>query len=549
MTRASYENTVSEIEMMIKKAFPGAVCSVIADSTVASSDVVKSDTTSHGRELMLDVEANQIRLVSSYVNSHLEGALIDLFACDDRSQDGVFTLRYVFLIRKSGLLIVLLTRIDPVPGQFISISGQVHAAAAYEREIKDMFGLIPVGHPDPRSLVFHGNWPEGHYPLRKDYDKNHKPVFEEGLSTFRTIAGEGVYEIPVGPVHAGIIEPGHFRFSLAGEPIQNLEAQLYFTHKGIEKLSEGMSFERCFYLSERISGDETFTNSLAYSMAIETIAGVHVPARGEALRILYAELERLTCHMGDLVGICLDVAYGFGAFQFRLLRNWCYQLADLLCGSRFLRSVNIPGGIRTDLPASIESEVLKRLTDLKRELDDTADIVRQKTMLVDRLENTGVLAQKIAVDLNAVGPPARASGLPYDIRKILPYGAYAKYDFDIPTETGGDVSCRMKVKLAECYQSIRLMTQVVETLAPGPISTTVERLPAGQSAFGITEAPRGENVHWVLTGENGTIARYKARTPSFCNWPVLCHAVQGNIVPDFPLINKSFNLSYAGNDL
>jgi Ni,Fe-hydrogenase III large subunit len=255
--------------------------------------------------------------------------------------------------------------------------------------------------------------------------------------------------------------------------------------------------------------------------------------------------------MGDLVGICLDVAYGFGAFQFRLLRNWCYQLADLLCGSRFLRSVNIPGGVRIDALAGKESEVLRRLADLTRELDDTAEIVRRHTMLVDRLENTGVLAQKIAVDLNAVGPPARAAGLPYDVRKFLPYGAYEKFNFDVPLETGGDVSCRMKVKMAECYQSIRLMTQVVETLSGGPSAVAIGQndLPAGQSAFGITEAPRGENVHWIMTGENGTIARYKVRTPSFCNWPVLCHAVQGNIVPDFPLINKSFNLSYAGNDL
>lgn len=527
--------------MNIKNAFPEAVKS--------AND--KSAGVCNSRELMLELSARDIRLAAAYVNNQLEGTLIDLFACDDRSTQGSYTLRYVFCLRKSGILVVLLTRIQPESGQFISITHQVHAAAAYEREIKDLFGLVPIDHPDPRPLVFHGNWPDGNHPLRKDYGKNYKPPFADGVSTFRTISGEGVYEIPVGPVHAGIIEPGHFRFSLAGEPIQNLEAQLYFTHKGIEKLSEGMSFERCFYLSERISGDETFTNSLAYCMAIETIAGATVPVQGQELRVLLAELERLTCHMGDLVGICLDVAYGFGAFQFRLLRNWCYQLADLLCGSRFLRSVNVPGGVRNVKISGKESEVLKRLNDLKRELDDTADIVRHQTMLIDRLENTGVLAQKIAFDLNAVGPPARAAELPWDIRKVLPYVAYDKYDFDVPVETGGDVSCRMKVKLAECYQSIRLMTQVVETLSDGPAAVAIKAddLSPGQSAFGITEAPRGENVHWVMMGENGTIARYKVRTPSFCNWPVLCHAVQGNIVPDFPLINKSFNLSYAGNDL
>jgi Ni,Fe-hydrogenase III large subunit/Ni,Fe-hydrogenase III component G len=500
-------------------------------------------------ELSIEVSAEDIREISSYVNVQLSGALICLFACDERKSSGDYVIRYVFCCRDKGILIVLRTSISPGVSQFISIADIVHAAALYEREIHDLFGLVPTGHPYAKPLVFHGNWPQGNYPLRKDFDKNYKPPFVDGVSSFLKISGEGVYEIPVGPVHAGIIEPGHFRFSLAGEPIQNLEAQLYFTHKGIEKLSEGMSFERGFYLSERISGDETFANSLAYCMAIERIAGVEVPERAEYIRVLYAELERLTCHMGDLVGICLDVAYGFGAFQFRLLRNWCYQLADLLCGSRFLRSVNVPGGIRNDRIEGNETEILKRLADLKRELDDTAEIIRHQIMLTDRIENTGVLTEKIAFDLNAVGPAARASGCLHDIRKVLPYAAYEKLVFDVPVLTGGDVSARMKIKLGESYQSISLMLQAIEALPDGPSRISIDSLPAGKSAFGITESPRGENVHWIMTGNDGTISRYKVRTPSFCNWPVLCHAVSGNIVPDFPLINKSFNLSYAGNDL
>jgi Ni,Fe-hydrogenase III large subunit/Ni,Fe-hydrogenase III component G len=503
----------------------------------------------NGKELSLDVSADEIRNISAYVNVQLAGTLITLFASDEREMSGNYILRYVFFCRKQGVLILLNTSVRPADSQFISIADQVHAAALYEREIHDLFGLVPIGHPYAKPLVFHGNWPNGNYPLRKDFAKNDKPPFVDGVSSFRKISGEGVYEIPVGPVHAGIIEPGHFRFSLAGEPIQNLEAQLYFTHKGIEKLSEGMSFEQCFYLSERISGDETFTNSLAYCMAIEQIAGVEIPERSEYLRVLYAELERLTCHMGDLVGICLDVAFGFGAFQFRLLRNWCYQLAELLCGSRFLRSVNVPGGIRNDKLPGNETEIIKRLMDLKREFDDTAEIIRYKTMLTDRIENTGVLWEKTAFDLNAVGPVARASGISSDTRKTLPYAAYAQLNFDVPVLTGGDVASRMKIKMEECIQSIHLMIQAIESMPEGPDRITIDSLPANQWAIGITEAPRGESVHWVMTGKDGTISRYKVRTPSFCNWPVLCYAVQGNIVPDFPLINKSFNLSYAGNDL
>lgn len=523
-----------EYEQNLKEAFPKSI-----QNCNLGNDI----------ELCLTVSADEIPEIATYVNVSLKGTLICLFACDERESSGDYVIRYVFCCRDKGILIVLNTHISPAASQFQSIADTVHAAALYEREIHDLFGLVPTGHPYAKPLVFHGNWPNGNYPLRKDFPKSDKPPFVDGVSSFLKISGEGVYEIPVGPVHAGIIEPGHFRFSLAGEPIQNLEAQLYFTHKGVEKLSEGMSFERGFYLSERISGDETFTNSLAYCMAIEKIAGVQIPERGEYLRVLFAELERLTCHMGDLVGICLDVAYGFGAFQFRLLRNWCYQLADLLCGSRFLRSVNVPGGIRNEQVAGNETEILKRLADLKRELDDTAEIVRHQIMLTDRIENTGVLAEKTAFDLNAVGPAARASGCPFDIRKVLPYAAYDKLTFDVPVLTGGDVSARMKIKLDECYQSISLMIQTIEALPEGPSRIFIDNLPAGQSAFGITESPRGENVHWIMTGNDGTISRYKVRTPSFCNWPVLCHAVSGNIVPDFPLINKSFNLSYAGNDL
>ncbi len=284
-------------------------------------------------------------------------------------------------------------------------------------------------------------------------------------------------------------------------------------------------------------------------MAVEQITGITPPERGLYLRVIYAELERIICHLGDLAGICLDVAFGFGAFQFRLLRNWCYQLADLLCGSRFLRSVNVPGGVRIDRIAEINTDMMKRLQDIRNELEDTIKILHRHTMLTDRIEHTGVLAEKIAFDLNVVGPAARASGIPRDIRKDLCYGVYNQLSFEVPVESGGDVAARMNIKIEECYQSLSLISQALMNIPQGKTKTEIPSIPPFVSAFGITEAPRGENVHWLMTDQDGFILRYKIRTPSFCNWPGVCHAVSGNIVPDFPLINKSFNLSYAGNDL
>lgn len=511
-------------------------------------DIYKSEIRNEN-ELYLFVNSSNIEEICSYLNLKLSCILVSLFALDDRCRTGDFIVNYVFSERNLGILIILSIFIKPDSCTFSSISTKVHAAALYEREIKDLFGLIPLGHPDLRRLVFHSNWPDKSYPMRNEFPKDYHPNFDHIETKFKKIIGEGVFEVPVGPVHAGIIEPGHFRFSLAGEPILNLEAQLYYVHKGIEKMCEKESVERCFYIAERISGDETFTNSLAYCQAIEKIAGVQIPARAQYSRVLFAELERLTSHLGDLAGICLDVAYGFAAFQFRMLRGWAYRLADQLCGMRFLRSVNKLGGIRKEFISGKETIVIAELYRIKKELSDTVDIITHNSIFIDRVENTGILKNSIASDLNAVGPGGRASGIKHDVRKSFPYEVYKALDFKIPVYKDGDVNSRMRVKIEECFESIHLMIQTIENIPTGKVFEELGNLEPYCSAFGLTEAPRGENIHFVMTGENNTIFRYKIRTPSFCNWPALCHAVQGNIVPDFPLINKSFNLSYAGNDL
>ena len=249
-------------------------------------------------ELYLDANPQNINEICKFMNAEAGWPLVNLFASDERELYGSFAIYYVFADRDAGELLTVRTKIAPYRPEFQSVCTVIHAAALYEREIQDMFGLKPVGHPDPKRLVFHGNWPEGNYPLRKDFDAKHKPKWACEDTKFRYVEGQGVYEIPVGPVHAGIIEPGHFRFSVAGEPIINLEAQLYFVHKGIEKLCEGESIERCLYISERISGDETFTNSLAYCQAVEAIAGVEPPLRAAYGRVVFAEIERLTSHLG-----------------------------------------------------------------------------------------------------------------------------------------------------------------------------------------------------------------------------------------------------------
>ncbi len=515
----------------------------------AFPDALSNGRRVNGGEWHWDAAPDRIGAICGFACAELGMPLIDLFASDERALAGGFAIRYVFADREAGQLLVLRTLIAPDKPEFMSISRSVHAASLYEREIRDLFGLVPAGHPEPKRLVFHGNWPAGIFPLRRDFDRRSRPEWAHEKTDFRFVEGEGVFEIPVGPVHAGIIEPGHFRFSVAGEPIIHLEAMLYFVHKGIEKMCEGESIERGFFFAERISGDETFTNSLAYCLAVEKAAGIAVPARADYGRVVFAELERLTSHLGDLAGICLDVAYGFAAFQFRMMRGWCYQIADELCGMRFLRSVNRPGGLRRDFTAGKESSVIGRLRKIEKELSDTEAIIRSNNLFIDRVENTGILSGRIAADLNVTGPGGRASGMTGDVRTDFPYAAYGRLQVRVPRHHNGDVNCRMNVKLEECFESIRLMILALEDMPAGPVIVSLPDLAPYSHAFGMTESPRGENVHWLMAGENNTIFRYKIRTPSFTNWPGVCHAVRGNIVPDFPLINKSFNLSYAGNDL
>ena len=352
-------------------------------------------------------------------------------------------------------------------------------------------------------------------------------------------------------MHAGIIEPGHFRFSVAGEPIINLEGRLGYVHKGIEKLAENQDFNKVLFISERISGDETVSNSLAYCQAIERLAGMpEVPKKALYLRTILCELERIYNHLGDIAGICTDVAYSFAAYQFNMMRRWQMILDEELTGSRILRSSIKPGGVRWDFLKEKKNVLLEGMDKLEKEFSETVEIIKSNNLFIDRVEHTGLIKPEVAADLNAVGPAARSAGVNTDVRKEFPYAAYGKLNFKVPVHNNGDVCCRMNVKIEELLEAINIVRMAAqEAPVEGKVLEPVKKLEPFKSAFGLTESPRGENIHWVMSGENNTIYRYKIRTPSFCNWPVLCHAVKGNVIPDFPLINKSFNLSYSGNDL
>ncbi|MDD5656633.1 MAG: NADH-quinone oxidoreductase subunit C [Elusimicrobia bacterium] len=473
--------------------------------------------------------------------------LATVVATDDRSAEAAFVVRYVFAC--PGRFETISAAV-PIPGACCPSLAQLFPVAAlFERELREFFGVRFEGHPDPRRLLLHELWPEGAFPLRKDF----KPEAAAALPAappyaFVPVEGEGVFEIPVGPVHAGIIEPGHFRFSVAGEPIIRLEARLGYVHRGIEKLAEGARAPQGLRLAERVSGDNAFAHSLAYCQAWERLAGVEVPRRAAVLRVVGSELERMHCHLADIAGIATDVGFPFGAMQALRLRELVLRRAAAWCGDRFLKGINAPGGVRCDLDAVRARELASFVKESARGFAELKRLLGETDSLMDRVEGTGELPRRVAEDLGGVGPAARASGVDLDLRRDLPYAAYADIPIPVAVRPEGDVGARMAVKFEEFERSADAVVRALGALSEGPCGGPIPEGAPGAEGMGWAESPRGEVLYWLRMGPEGTIARLKIKDPSFVNWPLLPWAVRGDIVPDFPLVNKSFNLSYAGND-
>jgi Ni,Fe-hydrogenase III large subunit/Ni,Fe-hydrogenase III component G len=480
---------------------------------------------------------------------HLELKLIT--ATDEHGDLGGFRIWYIFGVPKKNIFIIPHIRLTETL-EFPSLARTIHQAWNFEKKIHSFFGLRPMGHPDIRPILLHENWPSNAFPLRKDFEWNTRPDQAHESYHFQRVKGEGIYEIPVGPVHAGIIEPGHFRFSVAGEEIMLLEPRLGYTHKGSEKLFERLSIEEKILLSEKISGDSSFSHSMAFCQAIEQLKGITLPERALYLRLIYSELERIANHFGDIGAIMLDAGFNFGGSHGSRLREMIMRINERISGSRFLRGVNCVGGVRIDLDEKIKNSLADELIRIEKDFSEVMEAAGNSDTLFNRLKGTGILTFDIAKDHGVTGIAAKAVGILKDARVDFPYAAYGKLDFDrIESEQGGDVHARFRVRVKEIGASMYLIQKAFRKMPQGQIHSENTGLPLPQNgiAISIVEGWRGDIVYFVSTDSKGTISRVAPRDPSFINWPVLEHAVLGNIVPDFPLINKSFNLSYSGNDL
>jgi len=476
--------------------------------------------------------------------------LIGLFCSQNFNGHVGFTLLYILERRKYSRIVVIERRLQGLTAG--SVAMLFPSACWFEREITDGFGVTFPDAFDKRRLFLHEVYPDDFHPLRKDF-KNQSIITRETILTdseyeFKKMTGDGVYQIPVGPVHAGIIEPGHFRFSVIGETIFNLEIRMFYKHRGIEKLAEGKMPEEVARIAESISGDESVANAIAFSMAVEKICETVVPTRAWQLRTILLEIERIYSHLGDLAGMIVDVAFPRGASRFFVLREQIFRLNNALTGSRFMKGIICPGGLTKDIPLQAIEELTHYLDRFTSGFESALDIVRSTSSVIDRLETTGVIKKELIDLLNITGPAARASGFPIDTRFDHSYGIYGDItpQFHKRIAEKGDVSDRFNIKAAEIGDSVMLIRHLISQLDKGEIRSGMHYRDG--YALSLVEAPRGQNLHWINI-KDGVIDRYKVRTASFCNWQAIEHAVLGNIVPDFPLINKSLNLSYAGTDL
>ncbi|TMJ99332.1 MAG: hydrogenase expression protein HypE [Alphaproteobacteria bacterium] len=432
----------------------------------------------------------------------------------------------------------------PCPdGHFPSIGALHPPAIRLERALRDLYGLEPIGLPDMRPWLDLGFWdvqcPLGH---GREASQPRAPY------AFLPVAGESLHQIPVGPVHAGIIEPGHFRFTANGETVVRLEQRLGYVHKGIEALMVGASLDTAARLAGRTSGDSTVAYALAFSHALEAAMEVEVPPRAVYLRALMAELERLANHFGDIGAICNDASFSLMHAHCGILREKILRTAHACFGHRLMMDAAVPGGVARDLAANRAGEIATLLDEIRRVFPQLVELYDNTASLQDRTAGTGVLRDELARQFGAGGYVGRASGRAFDARKTPGYPPYDRLDFEVPVLETGDVNARVWVRIREVEQSLGLIDQILQYLPAGPIRATVD--PAGdvREGLGLAEAFRGEVLVWARF-ENGRLTRCHLRDPSWFQWPLLEAAIEGNIVADFPLCNKSFNCSYSGHDL
>jgi Ni,Fe-hydrogenase III large subunit/Ni,Fe-hydrogenase III component G len=474
------------------------------------------------------------------------GQLVALWLADERDRERGFCLRVV-LRDADGLLLLEHTMPDG-DVQYPDLAPIFPAANRMQRAAFDLIG-VPSDGDDQRPWLWLASWPIDRFPLRRDFVASTKWEPGEEEYAFVKVAGDGVHEIPVGPVHAGIIEPGHFRFQVVGEKVLRLEERLGYVHKGVEKRFEGLALAEGHRLAGRVSGDSTVAYAWAYAQGLEAIAELTVPPRAAWLRALALERERIANHLGDLGYLGNDGGFAFGLAQFSRLKEDVLRANLAIFGHRLLMDFVVPGGVACDILPGDVTRIRDECAMLEREVRIVRDIYDDHAGLQDRFRTCGRVPPELAVRLGLTGMAGRASGQARDLRRDFPGVPYDVLDVQVATSTDGDVAARVALRFEEISESLRLVRFILDATPAGECRAPLPQVPEFRLGLGFVEGWRGPVLLALTSGPGGTIRRCHPHDPSWANWPVLEHAIIGNIVPDFPLINKSFNLSYSGHDL
>ena len=498
-----------------------------------------------GAVCVADVNAQDWLRIAQMI--HAEGGrMVSIWATERRPLADAAVVSVVYRATE-GLLWLRLALDDGA--SYPDLSTLFPAAVRMQRTLFELLGICADGAPDLRPWLNHGRWPPDYFPLR--FENSGQEQFNTELEpyAFVAVAGDGVHEFAVGPIHAGVIEPGHFRFSVVGEKVLRLEQRFGYTHKGTDKLFIGRSVADGATLAGRVSGDSTVAFAWAYCMAAEAASACPAPKRAEWLRALLLERERVANHLGDLGALGNDAGLAFGLAQFTRLKEDWVRLNRQLFGHRFMMDCIIPGGVTIDLDAAASAALTAQCDAIEAEVRTLRHIYDEHAGLQDRFMNAGRVAPKMAAELGLCGLAGRASGQASDARAGQTRGPYAELGLGMATQRNGDVAARVAVRFDEVFESIRLVRDIVRQLPPGPTALPAATGSGPSLGAGWVEGFRGPVFVALETDRQGTILRCHCHDPSWHNWPVLQHAIMGNIVPDFPLINKSFNLSYSGADL